>query len=99
MFEARQEERVVAETGKARVAQIPVLRRLMFVGLEEGQGAAHLAYVRYVEAGVVLWRGRLDLDDPGMAPLGPPVVIGPFAMQKFATTSPVTCAVTKRLRI
>ncbi len=84
VFEARQEERVVAETGKARVAQIPVLRRLMFVGLEEGQGAAHLAYVRYVEAVWSYGEGALTWTTREWLRSAHPVVIGPFAMQKFA---------------
>lgn len=44
VFEARQEERLVDEDrGKARIAQVPVLRRLMFVGIPAaGDGAGHL---------------------------------------------------------
>lgn len=84
VFEARQEERVVAETGKARVAQIPVLRRLMFVGLDGGQWVGHLDRVRYVDAvwaygdGSLIWTPREWLRSAH------PVTVGPLAMQKFA---------------
>lgn len=94
VFEARQEERVVAETGKARVAQIPVLRRLMFVGLDDGRlighqseqprRQPHLSTIRYLEAvwsygdGALTWTPREWLRSAC------PVAIGPLAMQKFA---------------
>lgn len=44
VFEARQEERLVDEDrGKARIAQVPVLRRLMFVGVPAiGEGSPRL---------------------------------------------------------
>lgn len=84
VFEARQEERLVAENGKARVAQVPVLRRLLFVGVAEDDALADLGSNRFVEA---LWSMGEDswiwVPREWMASARP-IRIGPKAMQKFA---------------
>ncbi|WP_336488405.1 hypothetical protein [Methylobacterium nigriterrae] len=85
VFEARQEERLVAENGKARVAQVPLLRRLLFVGLlREADAPGDLARNRSVES---LWaRGEEAWIWTPRKRLGcaRPIRIGPLAMQKFA---------------
>ncbi|GJE46896.1 Transcription termination/antitermination protein NusG [Methylobacterium soli] len=84
VFEARQEERLVAENGKARVAQVPLLRRLLFVGLNAADTPGDLTSVQYVES---MWaRGEEAWIWTPREWLGSarPIRIGPLAMQKFA---------------
>lgn len=84
VFEARQEERLVAENGKARVAQVPVLRRLLFVGISPNDERGALYHNQQVEAlwttsaEGLAWTPREWMDGAS------PVRIGPLAMQKFA---------------
>ena len=84
VFEAREETRLVAENGKARVAQVPVLRRLLFVGLTPDISLADLDYNRFVEAA---WthgeHGWIWTPREWMASARP-IMIGPKAMQRFA---------------
>ncbi|AWN43149.1 hypothetical protein [Methylobacterium durans] len=84
VFEARQEERLVAENGKARVAQVPLLRRLLFVGIAEGEGPADLAAVQHVESVWALGEGSWIWTPREWLASARPIRIGPLAMQKFA---------------
>lgn len=83
VFEPRQEVRVSAE-GRVRITNPPMLRRLLFVGVDAPEHACLLSDLDYVEAvfcrgeGVWLWADQLAVHGAR------PAVIAPRLMQKFA---------------
>lgn len=84
VFEARQEERLVAENGKARVAQVPVLRRLIFVGMASPAGVADLERIRFLDAVWALGEASWVWTPRKWVRSARPIWIGPRAMQRFA---------------
>lgn len=94
VFEARQEERLVDEDrGKARIAQVPVLRRLLFVGIPQSEGAGHLGRKLRDELRQLLglqevWcegeGARVWIEREWLAPETRPLRIPADLMQKFA---------------
>lgn len=95
VFEARQEERLVDEDrGKARIAQVPVLRRLMFVGIptagdgSEGLGGPLRDILRLLPGLKEVWcegeETRVWIDREWLATETKPLRVSAALMQKFA---------------
>jgi transcription termination/antitermination protein NusG len=95
VFEARQEERLVDEDrGKARIAQVPVLRRLMFVGIPtDPHGAGHLGEdlrdsLRALTGLREVWcegeEARVWIDREWLAAETRPLRVSAHLMQRFA---------------
>ncbi|MCJ2009793.1 transcription termination/antitermination protein NusG [Methylobacterium sp. J-092] len=79
VFEAREAVRLVSEIGKARTALVPLLRRLLFVGINDWQELAHVeSHPGIYDDATTYRRGGLAMHD------GRPIVIAPDEMQTFA---------------
>ena len=80
VFEAREAVRLVSEIGKTRTALIPVLRRLLFVGVRD-----HFELAK-AESHPGVYDDRTGFGRKGTvkAPSGVPMVISPEELQNFA---------------
>lgn len=83
VFEARQEVRTTRD-GRSTVSHPPMMRRLLFVGVDGPEFACLLTDLDYVEAvfcrgeGMWFWADHIGVQD------AKPAVISPRMMQKFA---------------
>lgn len=80
VFEAREAIRLVSEIGKTRVALIPVLRRLLFVGVADWQELRAVERHPGVYDDATGYRRSGVVERPG----GGVMVISPEALQNFA---------------
>lgn len=81
VFEAREAVRLVSDIGKVRVALVPVLNRLLFVGIEDGSGE-----LKWVEEHPGVYDDHTTYRCGGVmrAPSGVPMTIPAIEMQNFA---------------
>lgn len=83
VFEARQEVRTTRD-GRSTVSHLPMMRRLLFVGVDGSEFACLLTDLDYVEAvfcrgeGLWFWADHIGVQD------AKPAMISPRMMQKFA---------------
>ncbi|NEU14652.1 antitermination protein NusG [Methylobacterium sp. BTF04] len=80
VFEAREAVRLVSDIGKVRVAQVPVLRRLLFVGVLDWRELKHVESHPGVYDDATGYRHGGVVERPG----GGVMVIAPTELQNFA---------------
>lgn len=80
VFEAREAVRLVSEIGKVRVALVPVLRRLLFIGIQDWHELKHVESHPGVYDDATGYRRSGIVERPG----GGHMVIAPNDLQNFA---------------